>query len=587
MTKYKSSKKKLKIASGNRNVIKKRPIPAFRLKFIYLTLCVSLFGLILRAGWLQIYQSQNLKNRARSFQIEKNLPLGLRRSVVDRNGKLIAIDEVRYRVWAHPKYFNFPGDPTSFTRLPNEVAKKLSLTLPKSQRDLKILLKKRKSGIRVGQDISAEMANDIKRLQISGVDLEPYAQRIYPQGNLFANVIGFLDQDRVPQAGLEQSLNKEFKIEEKAKKIIRGADGTPLPDELSFGTFNKNNKDIELTIDSRLQKVAYDELMTQIKKWNAKKGVAIVLNSNNGEILALASPPSYDPNEYWKYSPNLFREWSVQDLFEPGSVFKPINLLVALEEGVINPYGTVFDSGSVNVGGWKLKNWNHKANGLMTYPRVLQVSSNVGMVNIMKNLSPEDYWKWLKKLELDQMPSTDLPGAIGGQIKEKSIFLSQPIHQAVASFGQGFSITPLKLAQLHALIANGGKLVQPHITKDFLLSKSYPSENNQIINPVNTKIVLEWMESVVDSGSGKGVKTPGYRIAGKTGTADKSENGFKYTSKICSFVAILPVNKPKFVVVVAVDEPTENYAYGSTVAVPVAQKIIDSLLVLEKIPPEI
>ena len=226
----------------------------------------------------------------------------------------------------------------------------------------------------------------------------------------------------------------------------------------------------------------------------------------------------------------------------------------------------------------------------MDYAKVLQVSSNVGMVNIMKNLSPLKYWEWLNRLELDKEPKTDLPGAIGGELKDKELFVDQPIHRAVASFGQGFSITPLKLAQLHALIANGGRLVTPHVTKDFLaqknLGKTKTVVNNQVFSEEVANTVLNWMESVVENGSGKGVRTEPYRIAGKTGTADQWKNG-KQNSKICSFVAILPVEDPRFVVVVAVDDPKKEYAYGSTVAVPVAKKIIESLLVLEKIPPNL
>tara|TARA_Y100001968_G_scaffold292474_1_gene297697 strand:- start:9230 stop:10900 length:1671 start_codon:yes stop_codon:yes gene_type:complete len=542
-----------------------------------------------RSAWLQILQAPLLEARARSFQIEKNSPLGIRRSVIDRRGRLIALDEKQFRLWAHPRYFNFPGDPSGKLRKPNEVAEKLSKIIAISTEELTSMLDRRISGVKLAEGISSEKAQEIKRLQISGLDLEAYAQRLYPQQDLFANVIGFLDHDRVPQAGLEQSLNHQFHRKETAHSLRRGADGTPLPDELGPGVFHSDDKEIRLTLDLRLQKVALNALKSQVKEWDAKKGVAIVMDSSNGEILALASTPSYNPNKYWEYSPGLFREWSVQDLFEPGSVFKPINLALALEEGVILPKGSVYDSGVVNVGGWPLKNWNHKANGLIDYAKVLQVSSNVGMVKIMRNLHPSTYWTWLHRLGIDQTPKTDLPGAIGGHLKSKELFVTQPIHGAVTAFGQGFSITPLKLVQLHALIANGGRLVTPHITNGFVEDKNIGAKNGsdkrQLFRPEVTRTVLEWMESVVDKGSGMGVRTENYRIGGKTGTADKSEDGKNYSSKICSFVAILPIENPRYVVLVAVDEPRKEYAYGSTVAVPAAKKIIESLLVLEKIPP--
>ena len=343
----------------------------------------------------------------------------------------------------------------------------------------------------------------------------------------------------------------------------------------------------------RLQEVAIKEISKQVRKWNAKRGVVIVMDIHTGELLALASTPTYDPNKYWNYSPSLFKEWSVQELFEPGSTFKPINLALALEEGVIDPSGEVNDDGLITVGGWPLSNWNRKPNGILTFPEVLQVSSNVAMVKIMNRLNANNYWQWLKRLGLDEIPETDLPGAVRGQIKSKQIFVNQPIEPAVASFGQGFSITPLKLAQLHALIANGGKLVTPHITKG--LKGEYDSyfntlaESKQVLSPEVTNTVLGWMETVVSfyDRSGIDVNVPGYRIGGKTGTAQKSQDGFNYNSKICSFVASLPVDDPRYVVLAVIDEPKKPNAYGSTVALPVAKTIIETLLVIEKIPPSI
>ncbi len=350
---------------------------------------------------------------------------------------------------------------------------------------------------------------------------------------------------------------------------------------------------MQLTLDVRLQEVAVQEITKQVKKWNAKKGVVIVMDINTGELLALASTPSYDPNKYWDYSPSLFKEWSVQELFEPGSTFKPINLALALEEGVISPNGEINDDGLVIVGGWPLSNWDRKPNGMLTFPEVLQVSSNVGMVKIMNKMDASNYWQWLRRLGIDEIPETDLPGAVSGQIKSKQIFVNQPIEPAVASFGQGFSVTPLKLAQLHALIANGGKLVTPHITKglkgDYESYLRTPIDSKQVLSPEVTKIVLGWMETVVSfyKESGIEINVPGYRIGGKTGTAQKSQDGLNYDSKICSFVASLPIDNPRYVVLAVIDEPKKQNAYGATVALPVAKKIIETLLVIEQIPPTI
>ena len=570
-----------------------QPLSQSRFRIIFFLLCLGLGGLFLRVGWLQLFQSDQLRALAREVQTEQKTPLGTRRSILDRNGKLVAIDERRFKIWAHPRYFNFPGDSSRTVRKPVEVAKLLSAPLSISVDDILKKLGNYSSGVKLAEGVTPEQANAIKKLGISGIDLEVYPQRLYPHGSLFANVVGFLDLDRRPQAGLELSLDSDLKRLEKASLIRRGADGTPLPTGVQRGVFDEDQLSLQLTLDVRLQEVAIKEISKQVKKWDAKKGVVIVMDIDTGELLALASTPTYDPNKYWDYSPSLFKEWSVQELFEPGSTFKPINLALALEEGVISPNGEVNDDGLVTVGGWPLSNWDRRPNGILTFPEVLQVSSNVGMVKIMNKLNAGIYWQWLRRLGIDEIPETDLPGAVSGQIKSKQTFVNQPIEPAVASFGQGFSVTPLKLAQLHALIANGGRLVTPHITKglkgDYESYFNSPSEPKQVLSPEVTKTVLGWMETVVSfyDESGIEVDVPGYRIGGKTGTAQKSQDGFNYNSKICSFVASLPIDDPRYVVLAVIDEPQKPNAYGSTVALPVAKKIIETLLVIEKIPPSI
>ena len=569
------------------------PLSQFRFRLVFVLLCLGLGGLFLRVGWLQIFQSDQLRSLARKVQTEQKNPLGTRRSIFDRNGKLVAIDEKRFKIWAHPRYFSFPGDSFGTVRKPIEVAKLLSIPLSKSVDEILKELGNYSSGVKLAEGLIQEQASVIRKLGISGIDLEVYPQRLYPHGALFANVVGFLDLDRRPQAGLELSLDRDLRRPEKTSSIRRGADGTPLPVGVQPGVFDEDQLNLQLTLDVRLQEVAIKEISRQVKEWNAKKGVVIVMDIDSGELLALASTPTYDPNKYWDYSPSLFKEWSVQELFEPGSTFKPINLALALEEGVITPNGEVNDDGLITVGGWPLSNWDRKPNGILTFPEVLQVSSNVAMVKIMNKLDANNYWQWLKRLGIDEIPETDLPGAVGGQIKSKKIFVDQPIEPAVTSFGQGFSITPLKLAQLHALIANGGKLVTPHITKG--LTGDYESyfdtspKSKQILSPEVTNTVLRWMETVVSfyDESGIDISVPGYRIGGKTGTAQKSQDGLNYSSKICSFVASLPIDDPRYVVLAVIDEPRKPNAYGSTVALPVAKKIIETLLVIEKIPPSI
>ena len=571
-------------------VVSLAPVPPNRLWIVFLILCTGLVGLVGRMAWLQLVQAPAFEQQARQLQTQRTRPLGQRRPIVDRTGRLVAIDEKRFRLWAHPRYFNLPGDPPNLVRPPEDVVEVLAPHLAIPASELLKALRTRSSGIKLGEELDPETAKRIQALGISGLDLEAYPQRIYPQASLFANVVGFLNAERVPQAGLEQSRDSDLVRHEQARSLRRGADGTPLPDNLAPGMFYGDDLRLQLTLDSRLQELAVKALAAQVAKWKAQKGAAIVMDVTNGELLVLASTPTYNPNQYWSFPTGRFREWSVQDLYEPGSTFKPINLALALQEQAIQPNGRVHDIGQLTIGGWPINNHDKKANGLIDFAKVLQVSSNVGMVQAMRQLDDQLYWTWMHRLGINRRPDTDLPGAVAGQLKTKEQFTTQPIEPATTAFGQGFSLTPLKLVQLHGMLANDGRLVSPHITRGFrsgaALAPAAPPSGQQLLRPEVTRTVLKWMESVVDQGSGKGVKTPGYRIGGKTGTAQKALNGIYLPgAKICSFVATLPIEDPRYVVLVVVDEPQGAHAYGSTVAVPVAKQIIDALLVVERIAP--
>ncbi len=569
-----------------KKIVRLTPLDQRRFKFLYIFSLLLIFCLFGRLVKLQVFKASDLQRKARLIQSSKINALKKRRSIVDRNNRLIAYDKPLYRLWAHPQYFNFPGDSINRVRSIEEVTKKLSSILDINNEILVEKFNNKMNGIKLLDKISEEKAEKIKNLQISGLDLFKYSQRYYPQGELYSNLVGFVNDENKGSAGLELHLDNQIKVFNKSNLIKRGGDGTPLPDNSAPGDFIYDYKSLGLTIDSKLQKASFNALSKQVSEWKAKKGFAIVMDVNNGRILSLVTVPSYDPNKFWQYDSELFRGWYSQDLFEPGSTFKPINLALALEEKVIQKDGLVEDIGKIKVGGWTLSNWNKKGNGYIDYPKVLQVSSNVGMVKIMQNLDPTIYWDWLQNLGINKNLETDLFESTAGQLKSKDLFVNQSIEPAVTSFGKGFSISPLKLVQLHAALANGGFEVTPHVTSTFK-ERINKNPKKQFFSPDVSKIVLEWMESVVDKGSGSGAKIEGYRIAGKTGTSQKAINGSYTSKKVCSFVATLPVNDPKFAVLVVVDEPSKSYAYGSTVAVPVAKEIIESLIVIEKIPPNI
>lgn len=255
-------------------VVDFQPVPPRRLWLVYGLLAAGLSGLALRLAWVQVIQGNELLNRARAIQTQTITPLGRRRTIVDRQGRLVALDEERFTVWAHPRYFSFPGDDIGRLRSPLDVARKLSPVLAKPMGDLLKAMEGRKSGVKLASELDPETAQRVRELGISGVDLEAYPQRVYPQAGLFANVVGFLNLERIPQAGLEQSRDRDLRRQEASRSLRRGADGTPLPDGLKPGVLYGDDLKLQLTLDARLQQVAQMALAKQVKQWKAQRGSA-------------------------------------------------------------------------------------------------------------------------------------------------------------------------------------------------------------------------------------------------------------------------------------------------------------------------
>ena len=225
-------------------------VPSRRLWIVFLILCTGLVGLVGRMAWLQLVQTGELESRARRLQTQTSATLGQRRPIVDRTGRLVAMDEVRFRLWAHPRYFNLPGDAPDRIRPPEDVVELLATPLAQPAPQLLKELGQRRSGVKLAEGLDPETAERIRSLGVSGLDLEAYSQRVYPQGDLYANVVGFLNDERVPQAGLEQSRNSELLRHEQPRRLRRGADGTPLPDDLAPGAFYGDDLRLQLTLDA-------------------------------------------------------------------------------------------------------------------------------------------------------------------------------------------------------------------------------------------------------------------------------------------------------------------------------------------------
>lgn len=557
----------------------------FRLFVVWTILIIAGSGLGLNLYNLQILQGAKLTKEARSQQMFNMRPFIPRRKIIDRNRDVLAIDRPVYTLYAHPKQFNYTIE---------EVASRLAKIIGKDATTLEKTLRKQKSGILISHALPEPTADRIYALRFNGLDLRQKYSRYYPKEDLVADVVGYIDGDRIGQAGIERSQQKILQRPIRTVRLSKAGNGSLMPDYAPEGFLHFDDLQLQLTIDSRLQRAARIALRKQVKKWNAKRGAVIVMDASDGSLLALVCSPTYNPNRYTNKDIPLFRNWAVADLYEPGSTFKPLNVAIALEAGFLNTFDAFNDTGTIQVADRTINNSDNKGNGRINIAQILQRSSNIGMVKIIQRMRPSTYYGWLEKIGLGERSGTDLPSEVNSRLKPEKEFTIKPIEPATASFGQGFSLTPLQLVQMVGSLGNGGKLVTPHVVKGLVDSKGKmhvkPPLNppRSIFSAATTKKVVEMMETVVSEGTGKPAKISGYRIGGKTGTAQKAapNGGYLPDAKITSFVSVLPVDSPRYVVLAIVDEPKGENAYGSTVAAPIAKSVMEALIPLEGIPPE-
>jgi cell division protein FtsI (penicillin-binding protein 3) len=536
---------------------------------------------------IQVFQASMLQERAKGQQMISTSAVLPRRPIVDRANDVLAIDRPVYTLFVHPVMFK--GDQVA-------IAAALSPLVNKPAAELMKTFATAETGVRVADTLTEDVANRIHKLGMDGLDLVEAQQRLYPQQDLFANIVGYVNQDRKGQAGVELSLEEMLQRQTGAMQLNRSGDGSIIPINLPEDFLQKDEQRLKLTVDSQLQRATRSILKAQIDAYSAKRGAVLVMDVRDGSLLAMASEPTYDANKYYESTPEKLKDWVLSDLYEPGSTFKPVNVAIALETGAAKPTDTFNDEGAIEVDGWPIQNNDYESEGgrgTLTIAEILKYSSNVGMVHLMHQLQAGLYYGWLERLGLDKETGIDLPAESAGQSKGYQQFTESPIEPATTAFGQGFSLTPLKLLQLHTTIANGGKLIVPHVVQGLyspdgeLKWEPKRPAPKQIFSPATTKAVLKMMEEVVADGTGKAAQIPGYRIAGKTGTAQKADarGGYIEGARITSFVGIFPAEKPRYAVLAVFDEPQGENAFGGTVAAPVVKSVMERLITLQQIPP--
>jgi len=525
--------------------------------------------LIARAVNLQVMETDFLQGQGEARFLREVIIPSTRGVISDRNGEPLAVSTPVDSVWVHP------GQLLEYS----DKIKPLARLLGADADDIERKLRRRanKEFVWLKRRLNPSVTAQISALDLPGVYLQKEYRRFYPAGEVTSHVIGFTNIDDVGQEGLELAYDSWLAGSPGSKRVIRNRKGEAV-EEVALIKESQPGQDLRLTIDRRLQYLAYRELKSTVLQHGARSGSVVVLDVNTGEVLAMVNQPSYNPNDPG-HDTDSMRNRAVTDVFEPGSVMKPIAIASVLENGIAVPTTLVETSpGYIVISGHTVR--DHSNYGLLDVTAVLTKSSNVGVTKLALQLQPEQMWDTYNRFGFGEATGTGFPGESAGVLRNHRRW--RRLEQATIAYGYGVSATPLQLAQAYAVIANGGKLRQPAFIQ---------GSNNPPISAIDSRIanmVATMLETVTgDAGTGTRARVPNYRIAGKTGTSHKaSASGYADSRYVSSFVGFGPASNPRLVCVVVINDPTGDEYYGGLVAAPLFSRVMTGAMRLLNIPPD-
>ena len=542
-----------------------------RRAFLYLCMGLAAVSLLWRAVCLQVLDKEFLLSQADARHLRVVSLPAHRGKILDRNGEPLAISTPVESVWVNPQVL---GDEQQ--RIP-ELTKLLSLDSDKV-RDL-LASRADREFIYLRRHISPALAGQVAALKIPGVHLQREYRRYYPGGEVTAHVTGFTNIDDSGQEGVELAYEEWLGGEPGAKRVVKDGNHRIIEDVEGISR-PRPGKDLVLSIDRRIQYLAYRELKAAVQEHQARAASAVVLDVKSGEVIAMVNQPSFNPNNRQQLRSASMRNRAVTDVFEPGSTMKPFIAASALESGRYRPETPVATSpGWMRVGVNTVRDVHDY--GDLDLSGVIRKSSNVGISKVALSLPAEDIWSLLAELGFGAQTYSGFPGEASGLLSHHGGW--NAIETATLSFGYGVSVTPLQLAQAYAVLASGG--IKRSVT---FLREGEVTEERRVLPAVVARQVRDMLEQAVGpNGTAPQARVAGYRVAGKTGTAKKSNAG-GYSSKkyLAIFAGMAPASDPRFVMVVMVDEPSSGKYYGGQVAAPVFSKVMAGALRLMAVPPD-
>jgi len=533
-------------------------------------------AIVFRLYYLQVERHDHYREKAEEQQ-QKVVALDAPRGTLfDSHGRQLAVSVETVSVGVFPKKVT---DPVHLSNV-------LSSMLRLERRALLAKISDKKKGfIWVQRKIDPARAAKLRELELEGVELLPESKRFYPMGPLAAQILGYVGTDNKGLAGLEFLYERDVVSERGRRTVLRdGLHGTMLDPNLDQAAA-RPGKDLHLTIDAALQQIVERELQAGMERTHAKHGMAVMMDPQSGAILAMASAPTFDPNHFASFSQATWRNQPVMDAFEPGSTFKMVTLAAALEAHKVDLFQSFFcGNGSIVLFGTKIN--DHKSFGNLTVREIIAKSSNVGAIQLGRAAGTERFFATIDAFGFGRASGVDLPSENPGLLRPLEKW--SPITPAYISFGQGISITALQLTNAFAAIANGGRLLRPYVVAS--VGDRSKAQRTQVlklpISPASVRLVRSSLESVVLEGTAKLAGIPGYRAAGKTGTAQKAgKGGYLQNRYVSSFVGFAPVEEAAFVLAIVLDEPWPSYHGGETAA-PIFGRIASQALLYLGVRPE-
>lgn len=545
-------------------------LPAWRANLLLLVLAAWFIGLAGRALWLQALNNDFLQRKGES-RYSRVVEIGASRGmIVDRNNEPLAISTPVESVAASPG--DVEAEPAELRRLAQLLGisnDELRSRLSDTSREF-VYLKRQ---------LPPEQAERIVQLGIPGVFLQREHRRYYPAGDVMAHIVGFTGVDDKGQEAMELAFESTLAGKPGSRRVIRDRLGRIVEDVESIRAPQEGQR-LTLSIDARIQYLAFRELKSAVLAHRAKAGGIVVLDAASGEVLAMANLPAYNPNNRGKLEPHRTRNRVVTDLFEPGSTLKPFTAAAALEAGLFEP-GTIIQTapGQMTVGNRTIQDAHPQ--GALTVAQVIQKSSNVGTAKMGLAMSSETLWSLFSRAGFGVPPRSGFPGEVSGRLRTHTTW--KPIEQATMSYGYGLSVSLLQLARSYTMFASDGVL-QP-VT---LLKREAPVQGTRVISAQTALAVRKMLElAALPGGTAPGAQVAGYTVAGKTGTAHKLE-GKSYAANryVASFVGMAPASRPRVVIAVMIDEPTAGQYYGGAVAAPVFSQVAAGALRFLAVPPD-